>query len=84
MWLVYVILGALSVSSLVLYKVLELAVTGAQEHIDGSLPADAHAFANKFVALLHSFSTVSFALMVLATFPYGSRNLLALKHTGMQ
>lgn len=88
-FLVYLILGAVGVSSVVLYKLLELAITGAQEHVEKSSTADAHAFANKFVALLHSFATVAFASLVLATFPYGARELLAprellaLKHKGM-
>ena len=72
----------MGVSSVVLYKLLELAITGAQEHVEKSSTADAHAFANKFVALLHSFATVAFASLVLATFPYGARELLALKHKG--
>lgn len=82
MLLVCLILGAVGGSSVVLYKALELAITGVQESIEKSSTADANAFANKFVALLHSFATVTFALMVLATFPYGSRELLALRHTG--
>lgn len=80
--LVCLILGAVGVSSVALYKLLELAITGAQEHVEKCSAAEAHAFANKFVALLHSFATVGFALMVLATFPYGARELLALQHRG--
>lgn len=82
MFLVCLILGSLSLASVVLYKSLELAVTGVQEHVVKSSAAEAHVLANKFVALLHAIASVTFAIMVLATFPYGTKPLLALKHKG--
>lgn len=75
-------LGALGAASMAMNKALELAVTGAHEHIQKSSTAEPHVFANKFVALVHSFGIVTFALAVLATFPYGSKELLAHKHKG--
>jgi hypothetical protein len=80
---VYLIVVAVGAACVLLYKALEFALTGIHEHVEKTSTAEAHAFANKFVAILHSVATVSFAVMVIATFPYQSGELLfALKHRG--
>jgi hypothetical protein len=77
-----IVLGVLGASCLLLYRLMELAVTGAHEHIEKSGPAHAHLFGNKFVSIVHSCATVFFSGLILSTMRYGEQDLIRLQHRG--